>query len=178
MWYFTHHLSGAFSFIAPRAPLQADPAGFGWLIVKPGTNPPISQFHEAAEGINLNLPRWLNLSGNQENDPLFVMGFSQGAAVGLVYTLLYPNQVEKTACLAGFLPDNSESLIIPGSLTRKQFFVAHGSEDEIVPIQKAKDLTSFLSAHGAIVTFCEDAIGHKVGASCYGAIARFFNPPV
>ncbi|NPV76729.1 MAG: hypothetical protein HPY59_10195 [Anaerolineae bacterium] len=177
MWLFTHQLKEKFALLAPRAPLRADNGGYGWIDVKSDKWNLFEEFSTAATKLNEQIPTWLKMVGLAENSVLNIMGFSQGAALAYVYTLMYPERIEKVACLAGFLPKNTETVLTPSRLSGKSFFIAHGTRDEIVPINFARQAAKYLQEAGAQVLYCEDEIGHKLSATCFGEINRFFNSP-
>jgi phospholipase/carboxylesterase len=59
-------------------------------------------------------------------------------------------------------------------LEGKPFFVAHGTRDETVNVERARASIAILEQAGAIVTYCEDEVGHKVSANCLRALREFF----
>jgi predicted esterase len=62
-------------------------------------------------------------------------------------------------------------------LEGKPFFVAHGTKDEMVPIDRARVSIETLERAGANVTYCEDAVGHKVSVNCLRSLKNFFADP-
>jgi len=103
-----------------------------------------------------------------------VAGFSQGAAMTNVLALLYPERIRRAAPLAGFIPADSESVVAKRPLNGKPFFVAHGTLDEMVKIEYARQSVQILAQAGADVTYCEDEVGHKVSVNCMRALEGFF----
>jgi phospholipase/carboxylesterase len=59
-------------------------------------------------------------------------------------------------------------------LEGKPFFIAHGTKDETVSIQHARESREILERAGAQVTYSEDEVGHKVSANCLRALKEFF----
>lgn len=177
MWLFTHRLQEKFALLAPRAPLPAENGGYGWVVVKSGKWNLFEEFSTVAAKLNEQISTWLKIVGLSENSVIDIMGFSQGAALAYVYASMYPERIEKVACLAGFLPKNLETILTPARLSGKSFFIAHGTRDEIVPIDFARQATKYLQEAGAQILYCEDDIGHKLSANCFGGIARFFDSP-
>jgi phospholipase/carboxylesterase len=102
-----------------------------------------------------------------------MMGFSQGAALVYAYSLFYPEEMEKVVCMAGFLPENAEAQYPQNHLSGVNYFVAHGTEDDTVPIAKAHSTIKTLVHFGANVDYCEDKIGHKLSASCFSGLENF-----
>ena len=175
MWLFTHQLQEKFALIAPRAPLITEKGGYGWVNIKSDKWVLYEELLIIAAKLNKQIPSWLKLIGLSENSPINVIGFSQGAALAYVYASTYPEQIERVACLAGFLPENLYRILTPLRLSGKSFFIAHGTQDEIVPVSLARQAVKSLREASAHVHYCEDDIGHKLSANCFEEIARFFN---
>ena len=76
--------------------------------------------------------------------------------------------------LAGFFPSGLEELVPNRPLEGRPFFVAHGTKDETVTIDRARSSIAWLEQAGAQVTYCEDDVGHKVGVRCLTALKEFF----
>ncbi|MCC6146486.1 MAG: hypothetical protein IT308_02845 [Anaerolineaceae bacterium] len=174
MWLFTHRLGQKFAIAAPRAPLPTEHGGYAWVSVRAGEWNSLQEFSSMAKQVNKQIPIWLKMIGLGENSPINLMGFSQGAALAYTYAFLYPEKLKKIACLSGFLLQNSESLQTTSLLSGKQFFVAHGTDDEIVPIEFARQSVKFLQKAGAKVVYCEENVGHKLGTNCFEGINHFF----
>jgi phospholipase/carboxylesterase len=103
-----------------------------------------------------------------------VMGFSQGAAVSSALAFLYPPRIGKVGILAGFVPSGLEDLVSQQPLEGKPFFVAHGTKDDRVTVDRARASIEILEGAGAQVTYCEDDVGHKVSINCLRALKKFF----
>jgi predicted esterase len=102
------------------------------------------------------------------------MGFSQGAARCNVLGFLYPDRIGKTGILAGFVPEGLEEWVSGRPLEGKPYFVAHGTKDETISVDRARASIAILEQAGANVTYCEDEVGHKVSANCLRALKEFF----
>ena len=110
---------------------------------------------------------------NQPDLPIHMVGFSQGAALAYYLAANYPEQTGKVACLAGFIPAGVEPLIRNYVFNEKEFFLAHGSNDDTVPVQYARDAAQKLQDGKARVIYCEDTTGHKLGAACFRGLQSF-----
>ncbi len=124
------------------------------------------------------LSKWLHEIGHRYPDIPWQqqhwMGFSQGASVAAAFALQYPHGIQSLALLAGFLPAGSEALIAHRPLEGKHAFVAHGVQDPIVDIRYGRAARDLLEKAGARVTYCEDNVGHKVGAKCRRGLRDFY----
>ena len=189
MWVFTRNFSSDYRIIAPRAPYATEPSGYSWRASR-APRAPQSVTLSASKGEPRGWPTLEDFrlavdllialvddyaAQNQVDARQFdVIGFSQGAALTNALTLLYPERVRRAGVLSGFLPVGSESLIEKRSLNGKPFFVAHGTLDEMVKIEYARQSVEMLERAGAQVAYCEDEIGHKLSANGLRALEEFF----
>ena len=102
-----------------------------------------------------------------------LMGFSQGAAMVNLMGMLYPHRVRKMGVLAGFVPSGLEELVLQKPLAGKNIFVAHGTQDQMIPIDRARASIDLLEQAGAQVTYCEDEVGHKLSVDCLRALENY-----
>ncbi|MCQ3938080.1 MAG: hypothetical protein DPW18_13680 [Chloroflexi bacterium] len=174
MWVFTRRLPEDYWIAAPRAPHPAEPQGFSWRPPQPSTfgRPSLEMLLPSAEGL-IRLMDEYAASVKVDASRFDVIGFSQGAAMTNVLGLLYPQQVRKMGVLAGFVPSGLEEYIAKKPLAGKNVFVAHGTQDEMVPVDRARASMSLLEQAGAAITYCEDEVGHKLSSNCLRALEAY-----
>lgn len=175
MWVFARNLPAHYWMIAPRAPHAAEPVGYSWREKFDSSQfgrPSIEQLRPGADGL-IRLVDQYAASAGIDASTFDVMGFSQGAAMSNVLAFLYPQRIRKTGILAGFVPADLDELITQRPLEGKPFFVTHGTRDEMVSIERARESVAVLERAGAQVTYCEDEVGHKVSVSCLRALKDF-----
>jgi phospholipase/carboxylesterase len=176
MWFFSKNLSHDYWLLAPRAPYPAPQGGFSWRPLAPSTAfpPTYEQLQPSAARLNDLIERW-GIAYSVEIAQVDMMGFSQGAAMTVTFALTYPQRIRKLAVLSGFTPAAIDNLVITKPLAGKSTFIAHGSSDEMVPIEMAHQTHSILERAGSTITFCEANVGHKVSADCVRALGLFFS---
>jgi phospholipase/carboxylesterase len=174
MWIFTRGLPADYWMIAPRAPHSADSGGFSWRLPQPATfgRPSLEMLKPAAEGL-IRLVDEYSAAVKVDAGQFDLMGFSQGAAMVNTIGLLHPGRVNKMGVLAGFVPSGLDGIIEQRPLAGKEVFVAHGTQDEMVPVDRARASIDLLEKAGALVTYCEDEVGHKLSANCLRALEDF-----
>jgi phospholipase/carboxylesterase len=174
MWVFTRRLSPAYWMIAPRAPHAAQPSGFSWRNMQDAAFgwPSLETLYLAADGL-IKLIDGYSASVGVDAIQFDLMGFSQGAAMVNVLAILHPNRIRKLAVLAGFVPAGVEGLVLKKPLAGKNVFVAHGTQDQMIPLDRARASMALLEQAGAQVTYCEDEVGHKLGANCLRALENY-----
>jgi phospholipase/carboxylesterase len=174
MWFFARHMPADFWIMAPRAPHAAQPAGFSWRPYNPAISfpPSVEVLRPAAIQLLDLIDRW-SVANGLDTQQIDFMGFSQGGAMAVTFSLLYPQRVRKLAILAGFAPAGSETLIKGLPLKEKRIFITHGTADEMVPIEAARQTVALLEKAGAQVEYCESEVGHKVSITCNPALEAF-----
>ncbi|MEN4013248.1 MAG: alpha/beta hydrolase-fold protein [Bellilinea sp.] len=173
MLVFQRELPDNFWVIAPRGTIETPEGGYGWIGHRPGKEATLDAFRHPAQALD-RLLTTLRADYSLGNESLCLMGFSQGAALSLTFAFLYPQQVRKVAVLAGFMPYLMDTYQPAQELGQIQFFIAHGTQDEIVPIERANELASFLEQHKAQVQFCQSPVSHRISANCFKRLGLFF----
>jgi len=175
MWVFARDLPSQYWIVAPRAPHVSEPGGYSW-------RPPqfenmnrlsLDLLRSSAEAL-IHLMDEYSASVGVEASTFDVMGFSQGGAMSSLLAFLYPQRIRRVGILAGFVPGGLEELVSQRPLEGKPFFVAHGTKDETVPVDRARASIKILEQAGATVTYCEDEVGHKVSVTCLRSLKKFF----
>ena len=181
MWVFARRFSADYWVIAPRAPYPANPQGFSWrpnpLTIEEAQlnlhkRPALDVLKSSAEAL-IKLIDEYSVSVKVEARHFDAIGFSQGAAMVNVLGILYPDRVRKMGILAGFVPSGLDAYINDRVLTGKRVFVAHGTQDEMVPIDRARASMQLLEQAGASITYCEDEVGHKLSSNCLRALEDY-----
>jgi phospholipase/carboxylesterase len=172
MWVFSSRLPENMLMIAPRGLYPAKNGGFSWhpQLSKPW--PSIQDFRPTVEKILDTISGRNFPEGDFSN--LHLIGFSQGTALAYSIAILYPERIASVAGLSGFLPDGGSAWLKENRLTGLPCFVAHGSTDELVPVEKARQSVEMLENAGAAVTYCEDDVGHKLSSKCFHGLEAFY----
>jgi phospholipase/carboxylesterase len=175
MWVFARNFPTDYRILAPRGLHPAPQGGYSWRPLREGTfgRPSLDDLRDSAEAL-VRLVDAYAAQGPMDARQFDVMGFSQGAALSNVLNCLHPNRVRKVGILAGFMPSGMEEIVAQKPLAGKRVFVAHGTQDNLVPIDRARASMSLLEQAGAAVTYCESEVGHKVSADCLRGLESFF----
>jgi|SRR3990172_1480316 len=172
MWVFAERLPADVLLVAPRGPYKTPLGGYGWHVHKQRVWPWVDDFLPAIDGLESLLGEGQIAKFGLTNVSL--IGFSQGAALAYAFAMLRPYRVESVAGLSGFLPEGAEALARNKPLYGKPVFIAHGTQDELVPVSLARSAVEVLESAGAQVTYCEDDVGHKLSANCFNGLEEFF----
>ncbi|MBS1169833.1 MAG: estB 1 [Burkholderiaceae bacterium] len=123
---------------------------------------------EDGEGVNQSR-EWIEQLIAQEKsrgiaaNKIFLAGFSQGCAMALETGLRYPEKLAGVIGLSGYIPQlggfreryNSANKDVP-------VFFAHGTQDEVVPISRARDALDVLTELGQKVEWHEYQMPHTL----------------
>ena len=172
MWVFTRRFPPRLALIALRGLWPTPHGGYSWRAAQDGW-PAFADFRPAAEAVLSLLADPPSALPPLDTRRVHLLGFSQGAAFALAFTLMHPERVASLGMLAGFLPLDTPRHVNGVALPGLPVFLAHGSRDPLVPIARAREAYALLTRLGAQVTFCEDAVGHKVSARCLRALEAF-----
>jgi len=172
MWVFESRLPKDASLAALRGLYKTPIGGYSWHPFLEHQWPAFKDFIPAINSLN-------DLFNNSDfiiskQSKVSLIGFSQGAALAYSYAFQFPERVASLASLSGFLPDNIELVINRVNFHGMPVYITHGSEDELVPVSKAKYAAETLSRAGARVSYCEENVGHKLSATCFNGMESFF----
>jgi phospholipase/carboxylesterase len=172
MWVFASRLPSNMVLVAPRGIYHTPLGGYGWYPHRSKAWPWIDDFTFSIDALlNILTPTYIP-SGDFSQ--MHLVGFSQGAALAYAFALLHPSRVNSIVGLSGFMPDGSEAIVRNRPLLGKRVFIAHGSQDELVPVDRARSAVQLLELGGASVIYCEDDVGHKLSSSCFRGMETFF----
>ncbi len=161
--------------VSPRALFPASSGGYSWRAQAPGaTWPTIDLFRPSVAGLLDLLKNW-SAANNIVAERVDVAGFSQGGALTFTLGALHPERFGKMGILAGFAPNGSESVVGSSTFIGKRVFVAHGTLDEMVPIDLAKRTIKFLAGAGAEVEYHESEVGHKLSKEGLRELERYLS---
>jgi phospholipase/carboxylesterase len=161
MWIFKQTIPPGVAIITPRAPLAVADGGYGWF--QRGDSELQPQPDSLWAGCE-HLQRFLTqLPQQYPVDParMVLMGFNQGAAICNTLVLTKPAQVNGVASLAGLIPEIAAESS-QGNLGGLPVFIAHGTQDETVPVTAARQARDVYTRLGAQVTYGEYPTGHKL----------------
>jgi phospholipase/carboxylesterase len=172
MWIFASRLPSDALLIAPRGRFPTPLGGYGWQPEDKRRWPEVDDLRPAIDDL-LQLLTPANFP-DADLDNFSLVGFSQGAALSYTFSLLHPLRIHQAAGLSGFLPKDAGRLIENAPLKGKRLFAAHGTQDNMVPVERARSAVDLLEKAGAKVTYCEDDVGHKLSLTCFKALQNFF----
>ena len=157
--------------ILPRAPFetQKKSKGFSWY-----DKPPTS-YKEIVYPIKIieNVVDYFRTENGNEIK-IFLLGFSQGAALSAGAGLYLKSKIDGVISIAGFIREDSIKLMgIKPNNNYCPLLIMHGNKDEIVPIESGIELKNICSELGQEVEFITYDENHKIPVSAMKIIRNF-----
>lgn len=176
---FTETLPENWLIVSFRAPLETPYEGFSWydinfMSIEERVNVPQAQEAEKAliEAI-LDISNQYGLTENQTH----LAGFSQGGILSYALALNHPQLFTKIACLSCYPEEKLLENITKDkkSLEHLRFFISHGLEDAVVPIDWGRKAAELLYEKNCYFSFREYMSGHGINQKNYMDLMDFFN---
>ena len=105
---------------------------------------------------------------------VYLMGFSQGAMMSLAIALTFPGTAAAVVSMSGrLLSQTLNGITDKDTLIGLPIFIAHGTHDEILPIQQARYTRAKLSEFPVDLTYREYDMGHEISAESIDDIMRW-----
>ncbi len=170
-------LDERFFVVSARAPITLTPSAYAWFNVKLNPAGPTINAQDAEQSRQKLLAFIDELVAAYQLDPkqVYLMGFSQGAIMGLSVALTRPDKVAGVIVMSGrVLPEVLPLLATPDALKGLPILVVHGTEDQILPVQRfARPSRDILSKLPVALTYREYPMGHQVGEESLRDIAAW-----
>ncbi len=135
-------------FVSVRAPRALGFGGFAWYPIhfdEVGAKTSDTTLAAEARDLLRKFVAEFREEHQLPDNPLWLMGFSQGAILSYAYSLNYPKEVQKVIALSGYvLREIVPNKYALAAMQHLDFFVSHGSEDDIIPIEAARMTVEFL----------------------------------
>lgn len=169
-------LSAPVRFVFPHAPVRPVTINNG-MAMRAWYD--IYQFgggREDEEGIRASEKAVGEMIEREKTGKIFLAGFSQGGAIVLQTALRYPKKLKGVLALSTYLP-LAASLPKEGTSENKgiPIFMAHGTQDPVIPLQRARLSREVLEANGYKVEWHEYAMPHSVCAQEVADISAFLS---
>lgn len=161
MWVFSRTLPRGWLAVVPRAPRRDPDGGYSWLLRTDEQWPTLTQFDEPVG----RLMRFIGaLPGlyQADLDRVYLMGFSQGAALAYAAGLRYPGRFRGIAGLVGFVPAQCGDVTRMAPLANLPVFMAVGKEDALIPYERSVACAQTLQVAGCDLEYHEYDTGHKL----------------
>jgi phospholipase/carboxylesterase len=151
------YLDSRFTIVSLRGP-HAYPPGYGWYDLEFTPNGIVrdeARIESSAALIEQCIEAAVSVY-QCDASQVFLLGFSQGAAMTLQLFLTRPEKLKAAVALSGHVPDVGwNARAADSALTQKPIFVGHGTADPVVPIAAGRDARAKLETLPVALTYRE-----------------------
>lgn len=163
---FADELPEEYAIISIRAPYELSTFGYAWFsLYFDIENTPHADNEEAIKSRDLIMHFIEEACKLHKLDAknVTLIGFSQGSILSMAIAISYPRKIRNVIALSGYL--NMD--ILKESYKKQKhfpinFYVSHGTSDQIIPIDWARKIPEFLKKIKADFVYEEFPVGHGV----------------
>lgn len=163
---FASELPEHYYIISAKAPYDLQYGSYAWYAINFDADQNKFSDHEQAKESRDLIATFIDeLIQNYPIDAkdVALIGFSQGAILSYAVALSYPEKVQKVVAMSGYL--NTE-IIAEGfeknDFTNLQIFASHGTVDQVIPVEWARNTPTILKQFKIPVVYKEYPVGHGV----------------
>ena len=114
---------------------------------------------------------------NTDKNNVTLMGFSQGSILVNAIALSYPKKINNVISLSGGIDPNIIDLS-KSNLNKLNFYISHGTQDEVLPYNQAKESLDFLKNNNIDFEFQSYPVGHGVCPENFKAMLTWLNKKI
>ncbi len=174
--------NGKFLMICPQGPLETPigPGAFGyaWYPMSMGGPPDIGAILSSRDKLQIFLDECL-ARYPIDTKKLVVLGFSQGGVMAYSLALSNPERFAAVAVLSSWLPKElMPELAIKEAVQSLPTLVQHGTQDQMIEVQRARDSVEQLRALRVPLTYREYDMGHEISGKSLSDLSAWLEEKV
>lgn len=164
--------------VSLRAPISLPWGGFAWYEIDftqlgRGKMSNLEQARSSLELLQQEIPRIHERYGT-DPDKTWLMGFSQGCILSYALSLNQPGHFSKVLALSGYiLKELVPEKYAVDELKNLDFFVSHGTQDDVLPIEWARSSAGVLEKLKIAHQYREYPMGHGVNPACFDDMKKW-----
>jgi len=152
--------------ISLKAPYAMQPFGNAWYAINFDANQnKWNDIEQAVESRDL-IAKFIDEACDLypvDKSSITLLGFSQGTILSYAVALSYPKKIKNVIALSGYVSED----MLDENWTEKDhslldFYCSHGSVDQVIPVDWARNAPKFLNEHHIKNTYSEFPVGHGV----------------
>ncbi|MGI9526713.1 MAG: alpha/beta hydrolase [Weeksellaceae bacterium] len=161
---FAEELPDDFCIVSVRAPKALSFGGFAWYDINFQDAQKFNDTEQAADSIRIirNFISEITAKFHLNKEEVWLCGFSQGAILSYALTLQNPQNIQKVICLSGYPANDIIGEKFSDEVGNLSFFISHGTEDAVIPIDWARRGEVLLNDLGVKNVYKEYRSGHGI----------------
>ena len=151
--------------LCPQAEFELQPGtpSFTWFHFDRGDPRRDEEVEQVVEGLRSFLDHTLERYP-VDSERVALLGFSQGGMIGYRMALSEPERFVGLAALSTTFSEETAERLSPGEeLSRLPVLVQHGTQDQMISVERAQESRDRLEALGVDLEYHEYEMGHQVG---------------
>ena len=147
--------------IAARAPFEFSFGGYTWYEFRASGSPDTAQFMKS---YHLLIQFLDDIQKSYPADPrqTYILGFGMGAVMAYALALTKPGRVKGVVAHSGYIPEDVSLQFQWNSLADTSFFVAHGINDPVIPVEYGRKARALLEKSNASFVYREYPMQHQI----------------
>lgn len=162
---FATELPEEFLIVSAKAPYPMQPFGNAWYAInfdaEKGKWSDNEQAIQSRDLISQFIDQIIN-KYNADKDNVTLLGFSQGAILSYSVAFTYPEKVKNIVALSGYINTDLFTVLPKEHYSHLNFYCSHGSVDQVIPIDWARQTSPFLKTLDINFKYSEFPVGHGV----------------
>ena len=167
---FANQLPDSFLVISLRAPIELGKDSYAWYHLSFENGKPISNPIEA-EASRLMIIEFINTLKNKHafnEKRVYLCGFSQGSIMAYSVGLTVPEKIKGIAIMSGRLLEEVKPIIASKEkLKHLNVFISHGTNDNVLLINNAREANTYLKQIGITATYKEYPEAHTISNAMF-----------
>ena len=166
LYSFADQLPDKYFVVSVQAPVVLPWGGFAWFNLDFSGIEKIADL-EQAESSRAKVIEFISYMKAQyeiNHDDIKLLGFSQGAMISQAIALSKPELLSGVVALSGFVMESviSEIQAPDEKIKEVRFFIGHGNQDDVVPVDLDRKTKSYLENIGVDLTYNEYPVAHGI----------------
>lgn len=160
-----NQLPDNFLIVSARGPYRYGVEGYSWFDADFSTGKPVinQQQERKSRGTILQFIEELKQIHSIDEKQIYLCGFSQGAIMSYSVGLTHPDKIRGIALLGGRMVDDIKTQTVSSpALSKMKILILHGSKDQIISVDKAREAKTFLTGLGLKPEYREFPVGHEI----------------
>ncbi|HWZ23529.1 MAG TPA: hypothetical protein VNW06_12790 [Cytophagaceae bacterium] len=167
---FADKLPDRFLVISLRGPYTIGKDSYAWFHVDFSKGKPVAELDEASKSslLILQFIEQLKTQKKFDNKQIYLCGFSQGAIMSYSIGLTNPDKIKGILTMSGRILENIKSYVkVTDKLKELKIFITHGTKDNVLVIEYARESYAYLKQLGLNPTYKEYNEEHTISNAMF-----------